>query len=429
MRAPAKSYIVEIDDFLAKNNATLFGENLWRRLMIETLNRQDFLPTMILAPSDNALAELTRVSNRTWQEIVQSPEGKDILKNHISVRATLKHWPMFTAINHTNYGNGQADLDALQPGASIIIQVSNFVNIVIIIVGKVILHNDQLVKLRRSLVGHSVWQRADSTSLQVPSIKSILTGAEIPKLGKDVFRLLVTDQNLIGRDLLALCTSNSEIATMCDRDNQLLFRNLLIKEFNFDYNRGFAKESPRELYAKFHHYRLEVYVHSQEDVVNDPDVSSSYITVKNNRRPQTKIKPTGELVAIPVEGWFANNFDKHSIAGGFRGSSYTDRNLERLTVYLIYVKGRPETATLFHRKIPGSWGDGITIETSNDWFSKFFLNRPFSAQPLRLRNVPNSEALMAELLMAHFGNYAFLVQTFDADYVIVFTTLSGNELV
>jgi hypothetical protein len=36
---------------------------------------------------------------------------------------------------------------------------------------------------------------------------------------------------------------------------------------------------------------------------------------------------------------------------------------------------------------------------------------------------------MAELLMAHFGNYAFLVQTFDADYVIVFTTLSGNELI
>jgi hypothetical protein len=325
MESQPRIYVDEINDFLANNNARLFAYT-WGTLLREKRGLRNFKETMILAPSDNALHELTRISNRTWQEIFNTREGRDILENHISVEPTQKEWPMFTAINNTKYGNGPADLDALRPSASIVVDEGfSRTKIPIIIINQVILHDDQLAKLKQSRVGHSVWQRADPATVQVPPINvslpanSQLTGAEIPRLGKDIFKLMVTDQNLIGRDLLALCTSNSEIATMCDRDNQLLFRNLLIKEFNFDYNRGFAKKSPRELYAKFHHYRVEVYVHSQEDVVNDPDVSSSYITVKNNRRPQTKIKPTGELVAIPVEGWFADNFDKHSIAGGFRG--------------------------------------------------------------------------------------------------------------
>jgi hypothetical protein len=399
------NYVDQINSFLANNGASLFGTDVWVSLIRITQNNIGRIPTMIIAPSDKAIAKLVEISNRTWPEISLSTEGQDILKNHISVMKTQKEWPMFTAINGKHYGRDQEDFNILSPLVSTIIQPSNTA---IIIVDNFILHGDQLAQLKRSRLRYSVWQRPNLASIHISPQTSpnLLRGDEIPKLGKDVFKLMVMDQKIAGRDLLALCTGSSEIATLCDRDDQLLFRQLLKREFNFDYDKLVVEESARELYAKFHDYRLEVYVrYSPNSKLTLTFFNYSVIDSGQNIPSQEEgqaIKTKSELIAVPLEQPFADTVK------GFDATN---------SLYVIFVRGKSESATLLY-PVYSKRGVGAPpkIHTSNDWFEQYFACQEFTAlgrgQEFRSTN-PND--LIAELVGGHFRRYTLQLKTNDGN--------------
>jgi hypothetical protein len=413
-------YVDEINDFLATNNAKLFTYT-WGTLLREKRGLRNTKVTMILAPSDAALNELTRISNRTWQEIISTQEGRDILENHVSVVHTQKEWPMFTAINNTKYGRGPSDLDALLPTASTIINEGfSPAKISIIIIDRVILHSDQLAKLKQSRVGRSVWRRADPAIVQIeiPPAASDLTGSEIPKMTRDIFRLMVVDQNLRGRDLLALCTSNNEIATLCDRDDQLLFKDLLKQEFNFDYSKRFARETPREFYAKLHSFRIEVYIRYYLDIYQEETLLVHYSLIRHNEnKPSTSIGKdlvkVSQVVSLPLQDWFGYNFS----------------SVSREVVYMIYVYGVPESATLIRRVLSDDWpGVRVSYITSNDWFDRYFHGRSFVVNNPDFNSNYTADGLIMELLRQELNTVAMTVQLDDASPTIIFTWLKNGEL-
>jgi hypothetical protein len=409
------NYINRINDYLTANAATIFSKQWLPVLTAKKLNFK--LPTMILAPNDVALRKLSDDTNRTPEEIVVLSEGQDILGNHISLVPTKKTWPMFTAMNGKEYGRGPEDFNVLQPTSSTTILGYGGQNITVIIISRVIIHDDQLSRLKKSRLGYSVWNRVNSGSIQV-SKASQLQGHEIPAMGRDLFRFMVTEQNLRGRDLLALCTGNQEITKLCDRDKQIIFRDLLKREFNFDYSRSVAKESPRELYAKFHNFRLEVYIPPNYPAGS---IQIGYrFVIRDNESTEEKValylQSGSKVITVPVEGWFADNFSKPDDVDQYNSS------LRRQQVYLIYIRDNPEIATLF-RRAPVQAENQDNFLMSNNWISDYFGDQRFKTEH---NDILNIYTLMKRFLN-RFGSYQVIsLRTTTGNVDVVFINLSED---
>jgi hypothetical protein len=376
MKAWTKSYIDEILDFLLANGASLFGRE-WLAAQLTKASKYG-APTMILAPSDATLQKLSRATNRTWEEILRLPEGIDILESHLSTEPTSKVYPMFRAINGTMYGSEQADIDKLgiSPPATIIRVGGRQTPIVVIVIDTLIVPDEKIAKLKKARLGYSVWQRPTSDDVIVENPGYSLAGTEIPALTKDVFRKLVLEQDVRGQSLLALCTGNTEIAALCDRDDQFLFRQLLLQEFNFKYSHGYAKESPRELYAKLYKYRIEIYGGIMS-MGNKNEGFSYYNLVRDNAPIQLPhhLPSRHDRVILPLEGEFAANFSRPVPVYSYL--SYSLQHEERKTrspVYLLYITGIPETATMLKLKGQGRKTSYTPsdYELSNSWFMDYF---------------------------------------------------------
>ncbi len=418
MQAEPLSYIEETRAFLAANGATIFAD----RWLIPHLYATEgsASPTMILAPSDQSLQNLLKETGKTWTAFLASPAGLDILRNHLSVTATKREWPMITSINGRAYGREQADIQALQPGASIVLRPSNFPNslkspLVILVITRVLVHADQLA------------------NLQIP----LLRGNEIPRMGKDIFMKMITDQSIEGLDLLNLCNASDEIGALCNRDEQALFKRLLRQEFNFNYGRGFATETPRELYAKFHTMRIEVYSFNSRRGVGELDsrkLDYNYLVVKNKRVSTPiidEIRRSAEIIHVPLEGWFVENSLKPVALFG-RVFTVTEETYRRARqpVYLIYVKGKPETATLFRRNPQNHWNQAETTFTaSNPWLLSYFGNRQLTITNPEFGGDTSIENVVTRLLSIQEIVYRVGVLNREGNEYIMAVQLANNELV
>lgn len=136
-----------IIEYLSRHGAEIFAKQLRDRPNFKKLLDESRL-TMILAPSDEALADVAAKFGQSVADFLASPVSEDILDNHLSIVPTQKVYPMFTAINNTFYGNGAKDLTALQPRQNTIIS-----RIPIIIINRVIIHENQYPNLTLNKLG------------------------------------------------------------------------------------------------------------------------------------------------------------------------------------------------------------------------------------------------------------------------------------
>jgi hypothetical protein len=72
------------------------------------------------------------------------------------------------------------------------------------------------------------------------------TGPE--HLPYDLFVQLVLNNHIRGKDLANLCASSPVINRYCNRDNQDLFRRLILQQYGYDYNIMESEYTPREMY-------------------------------------------------------------------------------------------------------------------------------------------------------------------------------------
>lgn len=413
----------EVRDFLIANHAGIFAD---RWLIRDLYQRQNFAkPTMILAPTDNALKNLLRETNKSWTDFLKLPVGTDILKNHLIFQPTRREWPMITSINARPYGSKQEDIEALVPGASLVVRIPEVKSpLVVLIINKVLVHPDQLMTLEARLP----------------------RGDEISRMGKDLFMKMVIDEKIAGRDLVALCNTSHEIGLLCDRDDQLLFKRLLKNEFNFNYDQGFAAERPRELYGKFHHFRIETYVRDYRLSHQDHSASSNYSLIKENPLPKSTFlgvppKPkllnnlqlVSEVVHLPLEGWFAENAVKPDDPPGQMSMGIVTEHTydkKRAPVYLIYVKGKPETVTVFRRKMHRQdWGDvEISYEPSNEWLFNYFGNKHLAITDPKFKGVIAIKDLVQTFMKMQPIGYWVNVDTYDRSDIVIAVRLGNNEI-
>uniref|UniRef100_A0A6C0CFV9 Uncharacterized protein n=1 Tax=viral metagenome TaxID=1070528 RepID=A0A6C0CFV9_9ZZZZ len=84
----------------------------------------------------------------------------------------------------------------------------------------------------------------------------------LSKISRDLFHR-ISSPDLKGKTLIGLCIQNAEINRYCNQDDQRLFRQRLLSEFDLDWTndrRGFA--TPRELYVQLY---TAYYVISEDD--------------------------------------------------------------------------------------------------------------------------------------------------------------------
>lgn len=420
MLNPGASYINETIGFLINNGAPRFATDWLSTNLV--FNRAGALPTMIFAPTDAALDRLVAASNRTWEEIIKLQPGIDILENHVSAKPTQKEWPLFISLNNHGFGRDESDLNALRPVTTKTFTLFNGKPFVVIVIDEIILHEDQLAKLKSSKLGYSTWQR-QSTIRELNVISEI----GLTDVGRDIFGLII-DQGVVGRDLLALCTGNSRVRELCDRDNQAMFRRLLHSEFNFDYDRGFAKESPRELYAKFHHSRIDVYLQD----IGVSGVMGNWVFIENDQitpnvasaiEQQKEFRREG--VSLPVDGWFADNAKIQ-----YEKRSPLKTPPIRHVMHLFYVKNHPETATVV--KISTSQNAKPTIDLmSNRWFADYFTGKTIASSPV-FQNLNSfggtPEGIIQSLMMARTVDLRARVVVDGVEETIVYLQLGVNKI-
>lgn len=412
METSPLSYINETIDYLVSHGASIFALGWLQSFM--TKNLPTIVPTMILAPTDNAIDKLVKASNRTWQEITRLPEGINILENHVSVRATQKKWPMLTSVNDLKFGSDENDIRTLSPLNSTTIRLHSGKSLVIIVIDEILLHEDQLAKLRSSKLGYSTWQRGGVEHIKTAGDHEDSQGISLADVGRDIFGYII-NQGLTGRNLLALCSTDDRARIMCDRDDQILFKRLLQQEFNFEWSQGFAKESPRELYAKFHSSRIDVYV-STSDWIN---VSGKWMLIENNKiTVANSIKATLQSsytrISLPVDSRFVANLKFIS------------------PMHFFYVKDKPETATLIraHRNDIRGIRAEPTIEASNNWFTDYFAGK--SLAPAGFQNLRDFrgtvDGLIQSILRTRSTALQVKVLINNIEETVVYLQLYNNQL-
>lgn len=177
-----------IIDYLSRNGAETFAKQLRSRPAFKKLLDESRL-TMIIAPSDKALEDLTSKFGQSTAEFLASPQAEDILSNHLSVVPTQKQYPLFTAINGSKFGKGPSDLTELQSAANTIIG-----KVPIIVVDRAIFHEPQYPNLTLNKLGRDpLWLVLERTN-PLGVLNSCRTTPALAKLCRDpnTFRRLMT---------------------------------------------------------------------------------------------------------------------------------------------------------------------------------------------------------------------------------------------
>ena len=92
----------------------------------------------------------------------------------------------------------------------------------------------------------SVWNQLQDSTINLRTIN-------LKDLPKDVFREIILSGNIMGKDLIALCGSDSNISNKCNHDNFWIFRKLLEKEFGIKVPK--SQINPRNLYVLLNSHR------------------------------------------------------------------------------------------------------------------------------------------------------------------------------
>ncbi len=200
------------------------------------------------------------------------------------------------------------------------------------------------------------------------------------------------------------------------------------QEFNFDWDRGFATESPRELYAKFHTLRIDVYLPQSQNT----EISGNWALVENGEM-SPELANVAKLqsnygysrISVPVEGWFAKNAKLPT-------AQYTlgQAPITRPHMHFFYVVGRPETAIIVRLKGDLDWNPEID-ETSNKWFKQYFKGKVITL-PSEFKNLPRFERTAAGIMKSliasrNFGHKARVILD-GAEETIVYLKLHTNKL-
>jgi hypothetical protein len=236
-----ESRLTAIQNFLTSNDATIYAKLLYN---LPQLYRAVMSPqlTMIIAPTDQRLQELSTAPKKPVATIVDSVAGRDLMANHISILPTQKVYPMFTAINGTTYGSGPEDLNALQIIVSTVID-----GVVMLITPHLIGDFQQILKAE---------------------------AVNDPGMTRDAFQALINTGDLRGKDLISLCKTNHYVEeNFCnskDATGRTIFHYLLKSEFGLDVP---ANKNARDRYVE-QHRKLEL--NSRKVVGNLQNINGTY---------------------------------------------------------------------------------------------------------------------------------------------------------
>lgn len=327
---------IAILEFLDANGASRFASE-W---LDDELDHVSLVVQIVLAPKDEAIRRLEIETGMTLRDITRSREGNQILMNHGSNLPMKSQWPIITSWNGKTYGHSQVDIDALKPSISTLIRTRlpnqpNFdgSETVVMVIDAIIIHDEQLIDLKRYKSGFSKWWRPIETiqqegSFQDSANNNVLQGTELAQMNKDIFRTLVSRGQLRGKDVFALCTANADIATLCNRDNYFIYQQLLKSEFNYKWRVSDLPVTAKDMYTQFHHYRFDLYVKPKSMKYGYVKVKDDYIKDKLVSRINKTYRFSSEpydYVSIPLDDTF-------------------ERRKE--VSWVIYIRGKPRTATL-----------------------------------------------------------------------------------
>ena len=141
---------------------------------------------------------------------------------------------------------------------------------------------------------------------------------------------LITEGKLKGKNLIALCISNSRLNRLCNKNNQRIFVKALFDEFNLTWEPSlFGYETPRELYKQMH---TEFYIKRKQirevEVVRNNII---YGTYKRDINPQFNPKDVNiEKILAPSPTIVEYQKERRKI------------NVEKskeFKTYVVYVEG------------------------------------------------------------------------------------------
>lgn len=211
-----------VSEALENAGASLFAKILRLSKRLRDLIDQDQVK-LIFALSDLGVANLLKTVNKNGAELLASPDGRDILENHFALAFSLS-LPTTPTINGRLISLDRTSLARLQPAGSL-----KAGKLPIVIINNPIIEPDQLAKAQ-----------------------VIRDSGIIGRLGKQPYAYMIQAGGIKGRDLIALCLSNTAADAYCDeRDNkgETIFHRLLRSEFGADVP---ASENARQLYIDYH---------------------------------------------------------------------------------------------------------------------------------------------------------------------------------
>lgn len=198
--------------FLRRHRARLFADVIQvNGDLVGMLNRY----TLILALDDSAMSNLRSVHDE--QEILA------IVRNHLSILPVNKdRYPAFTSIDGFQYGNNIQELHTL--GVS---TAGKIMSMVVMIIRQPIFPNIE-----------------PEIEEAVPPVDET-TATYIESLPYDIFVQMAISNDIKGRDLINLCEVNEAIRAKCDKNEQLLFRRLLKRDYQIH-----DSQDPRQDYVR-----------------------------------------------------------------------------------------------------------------------------------------------------------------------------------
>lgn len=196
---------------IEQNGASLFSRLLYRSNRVLALLDNNQIK-LIMAPIDSAIQRFQTTSNKSFELLISSQLGQEIVENHLSTMFSQE--PNVTSLPAVN---GQSLLiDSKSVSQYQIVGGKKIGDVVIYFISIVILTSNQ------------------SKSLAIErsaGLKSLFGGGN---LGNTGLNLLIQQGGIKGQDLIALCNSNFEASEFCSKRNsngKTIFDELLQKEF------------------------------------------------------------------------------------------------------------------------------------------------------------------------------------------------------
>ena len=210
--------------------------------------------------------------------------------------------------------------------------------------------------------------------------------AELPsdlrRINRDVFRTLVATGNISGKDLVSVCLTNTHLKQECLKDNSAIIRQRLLTEFKYQYDPTLDRDSPLDLYIKYHRNRIYIflsgydksyYIPVTEYAMNEKEERLKVTEATNDGKMRTvaeneKTRNTIEIV-FPLEGVFLDIFEKPS-----EWKTKNKRKHLRPPVYLLMVMNEPQTSTMFivDSEIDDNRNSSTNLTQSSENFERYF---------------------------------------------------------